>query len=37
VRVPTVDESLIEADPDRVAHWETRLAAVRAVRQDRRL
>ena len=28
VRVPTVDESLLGADPDRVAHWEARLAAV---------
>lgn len=37
VRVPTVDESLIGAEPGRVAHWEARLAAVRAVRQDRRL
>jgi O-succinylbenzoate synthase len=36
VRVPTVDESLINAAPDRVAHWEARLAEVRAVRQDRR-
>ncbi|GAA4362169.1 o-succinylbenzoate synthase [Nocardioides caricicola] len=36
VRVPTVDESLLDAAPDRVAHWEARLAAVRAVRQDRR-
>ena len=36
VRVPIVDESLLGADPDRVAHWEARLAAVRAVRQDRR-
>lgn len=36
VRVPVVDESLVAADPDRVAHWEARLAAVRAVRQDRR-
>ncbi|WP_395693212.1 o-succinylbenzoate synthase [Nocardioides sp.] len=35
VRVPTVDESLVAAAPDRVAHWETRLAAVRTVRQDR--
>ena len=35
VRVPTVDESLVAAAPDRVAHWQTRLAAVRAVRQDR--
>ena len=36
VRVPVVDESLVTADPDRVAHWEARLADVRAVRQDRR-
>jgi O-succinylbenzoate synthase len=36
VRVPTVDESLLGADPDRVAHWEARLAEVRALRQDRR-
>ena len=36
VRVPTVDESLVAADPPRVAHWEARLAEVRAVRQDRR-
>ena len=36
VRVPTVDESLVIAAPDRVAHWESRLAEVRAVRQDRR-
>lgn len=36
VRVPVVDEALLEAGPDRVAHWEARLAAVRAVRQDRR-
>ena len=36
VRVPTVDESLVTADPARVAHWEARLAEVRAVRQDRR-
>ncbi|GAB6985228.1 o-succinylbenzoate synthase [Nocardioides pyridinolyticus] len=36
VRVPVVDESLVAADPDRVALWEARLAAVRAVRQDRR-
>ncbi|HEU5037480.1 MAG TPA: o-succinylbenzoate synthase [Nocardioides sp.] len=35
VRVPTVDESLVDAAPDRVAHWEVRLAEVRAVRQDR--
>jgi O-succinylbenzoate synthase len=36
VRVPVVDESLVHADPDRVAHWEARLAEVRAVRQDGR-
>lgn len=36
VRVPAVDESLVAADPARVAHWEARLAEVRAVRQDRR-
>jgi len=36
VRLPSVDESLLGAEPDRVAHWEARLAAVRAVRQDRR-
>jgi o-succinylbenzoate synthase len=35
VRVPTVDESLVAAGPDRVAHWEARLAEVRALRQDR--
>ena len=35
VRVPVVDEALVAAAPDRVAHWEARLAAVRAVRQDR--
>ena len=35
VRVPHVDEALLAAAPDRVAHWEARLAAVRAVRQDR--
>ncbi|MBA2955629.1 o-succinylbenzoate synthase [Nocardioides sp. MAH-18] len=34
VRVPTVDEALVAADPDRVAHWSARLAEVRAVRQD---
>jgi o-succinylbenzoate synthase len=37
VRVPVVEESRVAAGPDRVAHWEARLAAVRAVRQDRRL
>jgi o-succinylbenzoate synthase len=36
VRVPVVDESLLRADPDRVAHWTARLADVRAVRQDGR-
>jgi len=36
VRVPTVDESLLHAEPDRVAHWEARLAEVRALREDRR-
>jgi O-succinylbenzoate synthase len=36
VRVPVVDESLVRADPERVAHWEARLAEVRAVRQDGR-
>jgi o-succinylbenzoate synthase len=36
VRLPSVDESLLGAEPGRVAHWEARLAAVRAVRQDRR-
>lgn len=36
VRVPTVDESLLNAAPDRVAHWEARLAEVRALREDRR-
>ncbi|MDI6909427.1 MAG: o-succinylbenzoate synthase [Nocardioides sp.] len=35
VRTPQVDESLGHADPDRVAHWEARLAEVRALRQDR--
>ena len=35
VRVPTVDESLVAAGPDRVGHWEARLAEVRALRQDR--
>jgi len=35
VRVPTVEESLVAADPDRVAHWAARLAEVRALRQDR--
>ena len=36
VRVPVVDGSLVHAAPDRVAHWEARLADVRALRQDRR-
>ncbi len=36
VRMPVVDETLVRADPDRVAHWEARLAEVRAVRQDGR-
>ncbi|GAW48857.1 MULTISPECIES: o-succinylbenzoate synthase [unclassified Nocardioides] len=36
VRRPVVDESLVRADPARVAHWEARLAEVRAVRQDGR-
>jgi O-succinylbenzoate synthase len=36
VRLPVVDESLVRADPERVAHWEARLAEVRAVRQDGR-
>ncbi|MGB0099737.1 MAG: o-succinylbenzoate synthase [Nocardioides sp.] len=35
VRVPVVDESLAHAAPARVAHWEARLAEVRALRQDR--
>jgi len=38
VRRPVVDPSALErltAAPERVAHWEARLAAVRAVRQDR--
>ena len=34
VRLPTVEESRVRADPDRVAHWEARLAEVRALRQD---
>ena len=34
VRLPTVGESRVRADPDRVAHWEARLAEVRALRQD---
>ncbi|WP_122816236.1 o-succinylbenzoate synthase [Nocardioides pantholopis] len=39
VRLPTVDPAALDrlsADPERVAAWEARLAAVRAVRQDRR-
>jgi O-succinylbenzoate synthase len=36
VRVPTVDESLVHAAPERTAHWEARLAEVRALREDRR-
>jgi o-succinylbenzoate synthase len=39
VVVPGVDPAALDrlaADPDRVAHWEARLAAVRAVGQDRR-
>lgn len=36
VRVPVVVEELLGAEPERAAHWEARLAAVRAVRQDRR-
>jgi o-succinylbenzoate synthase len=39
VRTPVVDEALLAsyaAAPDRVAHWETRLAEVRTLRQDRR-
>jgi o-succinylbenzoate synthase len=38
VQLPTIDESRLErlrAAPDRVAHWEARLAEVRALRQDR--
>jgi len=35
VRLPVVDESLVRADPDRVAHWEARLAEVLALRSDR--
>ena len=36
---PTVDPDALRrltAAPDRVAHWEARLAEVRALRQDRR-
>lgn len=39
VGVPAVDQAALDrlaATPDRVAHWEARLAAVRAVGQDRR-
>ncbi len=39
VRRPAVDvqqADLLAAAPDRVAHWEARLAAVRALREDRR-
>ena len=36
VRVPQVEETLVRAEPDRVAHWEARLAEVRALREDRR-
>ena len=39
VGLPPVDEaslSAVGAPPDRVAHWEARLADVRALRQDRR-
>lgn len=39
VGVPPVDPAALDrlaADPDRVAHWEARLAAVRAVGEDRR-
>jgi O-succinylbenzoate synthase len=38
VRVPTVDTGALArlaAPPERVAHWEARIAEVRAVRQDR--
>lgn len=38
VEVPRVDEAALDrlaAAPDRVAHWEARLAAVRAVGEDR--
>ncbi|MEO5852221.1 MAG: o-succinylbenzoate synthase [Nocardioides sp.] len=40
VGLPVVDEAALArlaATPERVAHWEARLAAVRALRQDRRL
>ena len=39
VRRPVVDAGRLEllaATPDRVAHWQARLAAVRALREDRR-
>ena len=39
VRLPVVDEAALErlaATPDRVVHWEQRLAEVRALRQDHR-
>ncbi len=39
VRLPRVDEAALDrlaAAPARVAHWQARLAEVRAVRQDRR-
>jgi o-succinylbenzoate synthase len=39
VGAPSVDPGLLaaaSADPGRVAHWERRLADVRALRQDRR-
>ncbi|KRB80533.1 O-succinylbenzoate synthase [Nocardioides sp. Root190] len=39
VRRPVVDVRQVEelaAAPDRIAHWEARLAAVRALREDRR-
>jgi len=39
VRAPVVDEEALTrltAAPDRVAHWEARLAEIRALRQDRR-
>ena len=39
VRRPVVDETALDrlgAAPDRVAHWEQRLAEVRALRQDHR-
>ena len=39
VGVPEIDEPALDrlaAPPDRVAHWEARLAEIRALRQDRR-